>query len=203
MASCNYLNRELNLPGGLFSDDSIKAFLTILEKIEHVGNPPFACDSSKHPNGFEKKVLFLSPETGERIRLHDWHYQPILADGNNGELRPHSHAWDFISVICVGELSVEEYVEDNGDIENNFSKYSYRPGTSTGQHALDFEKNVYLRLFKRAIYRAGDIYFCRSSDIHTVTAIRPRTRTLILAGRHKESSVPVYSKRQIPTGLKF
>ena len=143
-----------------------------------------------HPNGFAKLILHTSAEPAFRIRLHVW--PEATGEKTRGESNPHSHRWEFASVVLVGEgMHMVEYQEvtDRGKL---FTRYRY--GTDPADPAALVADGA-ARLFKTRsphVFRA-EVYSCDTDVVHTVEPIgRGLTATVVVQGPHRTPDTVVY-----------
>jgi hypothetical protein len=189
------------LPKGLFSPQASDSFARLVSEFQ-TGIEIRKLETERHPNGFQKLVLFEAQQTGERIRQHRWD-DPTDVASEDEAVRPHGHAWDFVSYILSGSLSVTSYEECLTGSGTAYSKYGYKPKTSSASHKLEYQGKCALRKIEHRFHSAGSIYVCRKSEVHTVCVAEPDTMSLILATPHSVDSVPVYSKVECASGLIF
>lgn len=134
-----------------------------------------------------------------KVRLFEnerTHQEPIT---------PHSHRFDFACLVLSGEVcNIEwrETTEDEGDLFA-ISELSYFG--EIGEHA----KNTIEHSFwynKPKFYEAGDIYFMRSTEIHSIQFGR-NTKVLFFEGVDKSNKSvilePVVGGKVIPTYQKL
>ncbi len=145
-----------------------------------------AARSYWHANGFAKLVLHVSDSPDFRIRMHVW------PEGEGrGEQDPHSHRWNFSSVLLCGDgLDVSEWMEDSDGV--SFIRHDYSRGQETGAPSmLVAGPKVGLRV---APYRrVNRSYTTVNTTVHTVRPVgKAMLATLVVQGPHLADTTVVY-----------
>lgn len=149
-----------------------------------------AARSYWHPNGFAKLVLYSSDEPEFRLRLHVW---PAVTTGLRlGESNPHSHRWEFASVVAVGDgMHMVEYVEtEQGGKPYRRHRYGADPADRA---ALVADGSVRLARTRSPHVYCGQTYSCDTAVVHTVVPIGTGvTATLVVQGPQLTPVTVVY-----------
>ncbi|MEC3980796.1 hypothetical protein [Amycolatopsis sp. H20-H5] len=142
-----------------------------------------------HPNGFAKLVLHTAAESRFRVRLHIW---PASKEASQGESNPHSHRWEFASVVLAGKgMHMFEYRETIGG-GKPYQRYRY--GTDPADPAaLVRDGQVRLRKTSSPHVQRGEVYSCDTEVVHTVRPIAADlTATVVVQGPRRVRSTVVY-----------
>ena len=142
--------------------------------------------SYSHPNGFAKIVLHIGGGYG--IRLHVWHPKAGLWIS---DAHPHGHRWEFASWIVAGGLSEITFTEA-AEGEERYHRCEYRRDHE-GEGILTADRPARLRVLRQTVRRAGAVYVCSRTRVHTVTPTgRDLVASLVLQGPRSFEPTPVY-----------
>lgn len=143
-------------------------------RLERIAN-----QSYRHPNRFDKLILFDSVNTGLKLRMHIWWPQINVPSGEH----IHNHAWDFSSLILTGSYRFEVFnMSDSGQ-----EMYSYKPAPlhsgEPGHRLTPQGPRSLTRVFSGTL-RSGCIYSISNLMLHRViNAGNQLTSTLLVQGK--------------------
>lgn len=137
-----------------------------------------AAGSYRHPNGFEKLLLFES-SSNWKFLLHSWDRESF--EEAFAAEHEHNHRWPFVTLILRGSYRFESF-----DITANPSgdAYLYRymsAGPSSVYSLLDAGK-ADSRLALSADLRAGSVCLSNSATVHRVVPVDFPLMTLFVQG---------------------
>lgn len=135
-----------------------------------------------HSNGFIKITLIESGLFGQKMRLHIWP-QNIEHTGNN----IHNHAWDYSSIVCVGELRMDTFQET---VSSNSLYNKIKVGDISNMSINDYGE-VFLEKTNSTLLRKHNTYSLSNDKIHKVTTDR-YTATLVLQSNHLQNFSYIY-----------
>ncbi|TDC68308.1 hypothetical protein E1200_12095 [Actinomadura sp. GC306] len=150
--------------------------------------------SYRHPNGFDKIVLFADREY--QLRLHVWRENARETAVEN----IHNHRWDFSSVIVLGGYRFQEFIPDPAG--RRFHAYGYTSERGAAAYSLKpLGQRGLTRSFDARLC-AGTSYTLTSDVFHRVSNTPGQfTVSLVLQGPHRpDSSVLVFAEENLPSG---
>lgn len=111
-----------------------------------------ASKSFVHSLGF-RKIVLVNLENNLQLRLHVWNPKEIKSI-----MTPHTHPWDFQSVVLKGKIRNIKYLETDQEKSNifkfkcksSFIKNGYQ-FFNTGEKHIKEKSNI--------LYSQGDLYF--------------------------------------------
>lgn len=150
--------------------------------------------SYRHPNGFDKIVLYADHE--HQLRLHVWRESARETKVEN----IHNHRWDFASVIVLGGYRFQEFVPDPAG--RQLHAYGYASERGAAAYSLQPLGQRGLTCSFDARLRAGTSYTLTSEVFHRVSNTPGRlTVSLVLQGPHRpDSAVLVFSEEHLASG---
>lgn len=149
-----------------------------------------ACRSSIHANGFVKIVLERS--LGMTVRLHVW--DTALVPDTDLPENIHDHVWAFASVVLVGELDEERFVENAAGMPADRYRY-VRDRATLPPGKLERSGSVHLRKSAELVHEAGVPYRVDSSLLHRARNIRDHGlgATLAIMGVQRQPNASVFA----------
>lgn len=141
-----------------------------------------------HPNGFAKLVLH-NAQPQFCVRMHVWG----PGSGCRGETNPHSHRWDFASIVLVGAgLAITEYAEcaAGGVLHERFR---YGRGTDPDSCELFPDGAAHLRTVESRSIQSPGRYTTDIQAVHTVDPLGASlVATLVVQGPRRVGRTIVY-----------
>lgn len=126
--------------------------------------PIVAKASYRHPNGFEKYMLFHDPDSDLLVRLHRW---PVTAKEEIGAANYHCHTRDFVSLVLGGALTDNLFDESlEVDAPVSAEKYKVYERPAGGRYRYEKLGQVGLEWVSRETVVAGRAYSRSFDQIH-------------------------------------
>jgi hypothetical protein len=135
-----------------------------------------------HVKGFDYICLRRSPT--ETVKLY-------FFDGDVSKLpevvNPHDHRYDFKTLCVAGAVENLWFIHDVRERSEWFHRFEYRTPLNGGS-GFAFSGSDNLKTVMRETARAGQTYFMRAHEIHT---IRLRENNTVIALVQHEDKVPL------------
>lgn len=134
--------------------------------------------SYRHPNGFDKLVLWQDPATSPlKLVLHWW--APGAAGPDDDDI--HNHRWDFASLVLAGELRSDLYTESRSG--QRYPAWEYSSPEGGEEFLVRAAGEVSVECAASITMAAGSAYLWGKDLLHRAWGVgRPFTATLIVQG---------------------
>jgi hypothetical protein len=152
--------------------------------------------SYMHDNGFAKIVLFQSAGNLSEIRLHLWSKR--LSDfANTFHSNVHNHSADFVSLVLVGSLVEERYIQRRLEPSAVFKKYVCGSRQERSSYEMREVGDRVLSLRLRRTLKEGTWYGLRHHQLHRDIDWSINTCTLFCQGPREQSGTIAFSPPSI------
>lgn len=174
--------------------EMIDNILSSEEKIQEV------CKRSYyHVNNFYKIVLHIDDQ--KIYRLHYWKKVEF-------EQNPHSHGWNFESIIISGKFRNTTFEETNEDEDQDkkskkMIKNKIILNKNTSSTKTEEIENVNLRIQSDIYFQNRDVYEMDSKQIHTFTPIDDNSITFIEQDKKHDDYAFIYSSNELEKNQKI
>jgi hypothetical protein len=159
-----------------------------------------AARSYYHANNFLKIVLLTNEKNPWKLRLHVWHPQPNASGTITEDI--HSHRWDFITALVVGEYFSQEFVIGPGA---EYYHFKYLPVGSGQVFSLEEQGKQRLREVFSALMPAGTVYHINHDVLHCISRSSGKAAASLVLQQPAETdftnvyrTAPVGTKTKIP-----
>lgn len=152
--------------------------------------------SYRHSNSFDKIVLATAPKSQLKLRLHLWWKSN---DTPATICNIHNHRWDFVSVLLLGNLHIEEYsVGPNGTESYH---YQYRSPEDEDHYSVRFLGTKKLTCIYNTLISKGSSYELPHTTLHRALPVGEEsvTATLFLQGPVMKLETDVFTQQKIRT----
>jgi hypothetical protein len=137
--------------------------------------------SNSFQNFHAKGLDYLCLRRSEELTLKAYFYQN--PDAKSPEVVcPHDHRYPFLTTIVAGESTHIRYREYQratpGPSYDHYQQFLWRTPLNGGD-GFTWDGRVCLSRRSTEEYKAGESYFCRADEIHTISISRPDTVLLL------------------------
>jgi hypothetical protein len=144
--------------------------------------------SYPHNNGFDKFVIDAIGEFGLKLRLHVW----WDCEARPRESTVNDHPWDFASSVLLGQITMRRYQEGPG-ATTEYIRARYPTKAMHLDRRIVLEGTSHLSCLDESVFNPNSYYALPHSELHSV-AVEGVAATLVLQGRHVNSSTRVFSR---------